>query len=174
MKLRSSFVMRIQQRPASNGPSRSASSTPTSRSRSTCSSAPESWIRTLSARLSSQTDYQSMVGPVAWKGGGPNNPVKNASVNAARRRTMEEGRKVQIRPATLPSTDWLPIFRWIVRSKRSNIHDARQGIYRRPDRRPAPGRQSLHAGRIRDFYNKDGADSCQAIGLKGPLLLPSF
>ena len=43
-----------------------------------------------------QTDYQSLVGPLGWKGG-QTNPVPNACTTPLCRRPVEEGQQIQIR-----------------------------------------------------------------------------
>ena len=62
------------------------------------SSAPRSSTPPRSATRSPTTDYQSLVGPLTWKGG-PTNPVQERVHDAAGRRPVEAGQEVQIRSA---------------------------------------------------------------------------
>ena len=50
-----------------------------------------------------ETDYQSLVGPLTWKGGADQSGQERLH-HAARRRPVEAGQEVQIRPATSSTT----------------------------------------------------------------------
>ena len=70
------------------------------------------------------TNYQSLVGPLTWKGG-PTNPVPNVLHHPAGRRPMEEGHEIQIRPEYRLQPAGSEHSRSTARSKRSTTRKLR-------------------------------------------------
>ena len=120
------FATPTRRRPASSGPSRSASSTPTSKWRSTCSSAPRSSTPTAIRDAIAETDYQSIVGPITWKGGPPN-PVPNVCITPLVGGQWKKGKKFKYDLEHRLQQDGARTSRSTARSRRLSIPELLPG-----------------------------------------------